>query len=302
VEPARDHSRIRRGENLELKSQATPASNTTYVVLGVPVSAVQIPGVVDRIEEWIARREACRYIAVTGMHGVMLAQHDPGYLGVLSDAAMVVPDGMPLVWAGRRLGFDLPRRVYGPELMETFCARTRSKGYRHFFYGAKPGVADELARRLAERYPGLQVAGVCSPPFRPLTDEEDRSIVRAIEDSKADIVWVGLGAPKQEVWMHQHQGRLSAPVLVGVGAAFDFHAGRVPSAPEWMREHGFEWAFRLALEPRRLWKRYLVYGSEFALRMALEVLRSRGGRPPVDLASRAHPNPTANPSERIPDA
>ena len=262
----------------------------TYDVLGVRVNAVQIPGVVDRMEEWIARREACRFVAVTGMHGVMLAQHDPAFRQVLSGAAMVVPDGMPLVWAGRRHGFDLPRRVYGPELMGAFCARTHGKGYRHFFYGGKPGVGEALGKRLCECYPGLQIAGVLCPPFRSITNEEDRAIVRAIEDSRADVVWVGLGAPKQELWMHDHWQRLSAPVLVGVGAAFDFLTGRVSNAPEWMREHGLEWSFRLLREPRRLWKRYIILGSEFVVRMAWEELRPHPQSAPRLIPPRRHPD------------
>ena len=247
----------------------------TFPVLGVRVAALQIPDVVESMEEWIAARDHCRYIAVTSMHGVVMAQHDAAFLRALNDAAMVVPDGMPLVWAGRRQGHHLPRRVYGPELMETFFARTSGKGYRHFFYGGKPGVADELARNLVLRFPGVQVAGVFCPPFRPLTAEEDETIVRAIESSRADVVWVGVSTPKQEEWMNQHRNLLSAPVLVGVGAAFDVHAGRSRSAPKWMRENGLEWSFRLLHEPRRLWKRYLIFGSEFAFRMAFEFLRFR---------------------------
>jgi N-acetylglucosaminyldiphosphoundecaprenol N-acetyl-beta-D-mannosaminyltransferase len=144
------------------------------------------------------------------------------------------------------------------------------KGYRHFFYGGAPGVAVELAARFSARFPGLIVAGTYCPPFRPLTAAEDRQVVAIIERSRADIVWVGLSTPKQERWMFEHQERLSAPVLIGVGAAFDFHTGRVARAPACMGEHGLEWLFRLLMEPRRLWRRYLVYGSEFAVLVALE--------------------------------
>ena len=173
---------------------------------------------------------------------------------------------------GRRKGFALRSRVCGPELMTAFCEETASKGYRHFFYGGAPEVAKDLAAHFAARFPGLIVAGTYCPPFRPLTLEEDREVVEAIEHSRADVVWVGLGAPKQERWMFEHRWRLSVPVLIGVGAAFDFHTGRVPRAPMWMRENGFEWLFRLAIEPRRLWKRYLVYGSQFVMLVALESL------------------------------
>jgi N-acetylglucosaminyldiphosphoundecaprenol N-acetyl-beta-D-mannosaminyltransferase len=185
----------------------------------------------------------------------------------------VVADGYPLAWLGRRKGFaQMQRRVYGPELMEAFCEQTAGKGYRHFFYGGTPGVAEELAVRFAARYAGLEVAGTYCPPFRALTAEEDGEAVAAIEGARADIVWVGLSTPKQERWMFEHRERLSAPVLIGVGAAFDFHTGRVARAPEWMRENGLEWLFRLIQEPRRLWRRYLVYGSEFAVLVMLESL------------------------------
>jgi len=249
-----------------------------YSVLNVRVDAVQIPDVLARMEEWIARREGCRYIAVTGMHGVTEAQHDPEFKMILNSAALVVPDGMPLVWIGRWHGFDMRRRVYGPELMATFCEHTSTKGYRHFFYGGAPGVAEDLASRFVSRFSGVVVAGTYSPPFRTLTREEDREIVQAIERVHADIVWVGLSTPKQERWMFEHRDRLNVPVLVGVGAAFDFHTGRVTQAPVWMGDHGLEWLFRLSVEPRRLWRRYLVYGAEFAALALLELLGLKKAR------------------------
>jgi len=235
------------------------------------VHAVQIPGVIAQMEEWISLRAEGEYIAVTGMHGVMEAQHDPEFRKILDAAGLVVADGMPLVWLGRRHGFDMARRVYGPELMATFCERTASRGYRHFFYGGAPGVAEDLASRLVSRFPGVVVAGTYSPPFRTLTQEEEREIIHAIKDAHADIVWVGLSTPKQERWMFEHRDRLRVSVLVGVGAAFDFHTGRVAQAPVWMRDHGLEWLFRLSHEPRRLWRRYLLYGAEFAADVLLEI-------------------------------
>lgn len=253
-------------------------SGACFHVLGVRVDAVQIPEVVERMEEWIARREGCRYIAVTGMHGVTEAQHDREFKTILNTAGLVVADGMPLAWIGRRRGFEMRRRVYGPELMETFCKETAKKGYRHFFYGGAPGVAEELAGRFVSRFPGLVVAGTYSPPFRALTQEEDSEIIQAIEGAQANIVWVGLSTPKQERWMFEHRERLSVPVLIGVGAAFDFHTGRVARAPKWMGDHGFEWLFRLAVEPRRLWRRYLVYGGEFAGLVLLELLGLKRAR------------------------
>jgi N-acetylglucosaminyldiphosphoundecaprenol N-acetyl-beta-D-mannosaminyltransferase len=247
----------------------------SYRVLGVRVDAVQIPGVIVRMEQWIAARDRCRFIAVTDMHSIMEARHAASFRNVLRAADLVVPDGFPLIWLGRRRGFVLKRRVYGPELMERFCENTAAKGYRHFFFGGAPGVAEDLASRFSARFPGLSVAGVHCPPFRTLTSEKDAEAVSAINSARADILWVGLGAPKQEQWMFDHRERLNVPLLVGVGAAFDFHTGRVAQAPAWMGEHGFEWLFRLSREPRRLWRRYLVHGSEFAALVLLESLGLR---------------------------
>jgi N-acetylglucosaminyldiphosphoundecaprenol N-acetyl-beta-D-mannosaminyltransferase len=243
----------------------------TYNVLGVRVHAVQIPAVVSDMAKWIDERRASRFIAVTGMHGVIEAHHDSRFRDVLNHADLVVADGMPLVWLGRIKGHALKRRVYGPELMSTFCKQTSAKRYRHFFYGGAPGVADELAARFASRFPGILPVGTYCPPFREPTEEEDTEVIATINRSRADIVWVGLSTPKQERWMFDHRARLDAPVLVGVGAAFDFHTKRIAQAPEWMRENGLEWFFRLVHEPRRLWKRYLVFGSEFVFCVLLEL-------------------------------
>ena len=247
----------------------------SFSVLGVRINAVQIDDVIRAIKHWIERRDMNHFIAVTGMHGVTEAQHDPEFAKVLNAASLVVPDGYPLVILGRSKGFPLKRRVYGPELMESFCSETAAKSYRHFFYGGAPGVASELAERFARRFPQFHVAGVYSPPFRKLSENEDHEVIRFINECRPDILWVGLSTPKQEQWMYEHQRSLCVPVMVGVGAAFDFHTGRVPQAPRWMREHGFEWLFRLASEPRRLWRRYLVNGSEFVWLVFLETLRLR---------------------------
>jgi N-acetylglucosaminyldiphosphoundecaprenol N-acetyl-beta-D-mannosaminyltransferase len=249
--------------------------DATYSVLGTRVNAVQIPDVIAQMQDWIARRDSCRYIAVTGMHGVTEAKHDPQLRAALQSASLVVPDGMPLVWLGRKHGFALPRRVYGPELMLRFWQETPSARYRHFFYGGALGVAEALSTKFTRQFPGHQIAGTFSPPYRNLTPDEDREICSVINDSNPDIVWVGLGTPKQERWMRDHQNRLTAPVFVGVGAAFDFHAGRKRSAPAWMGDHGLEWLFRLAQEPRRLWRRYLLRGSEFAALALLELLKEK---------------------------
>jgi N-acetylglucosaminyldiphosphoundecaprenol N-acetyl-beta-D-mannosaminyltransferase len=254
---------------MEPTSQRKPAS---FQVLGVRVDAVQIPDVVSQMEEWIGQRDSCRSIAVTDMHSLMQAQRAASFKKILDNADLVVPDGFPLVWLGRRKGFPLRRRVYGPELMERFCEGTAAKGYRHFFYGGAPGVAEDLSARLAARFSGLKTVGICCPPYRSLTQAEDEEEVSRINETHADIVWVGLGAPKQERWMAEHQSRLNAPLLIGVGAAFDFHTGRIAQAPLWMRDHGLEWLFRLWREPRRLWRRYLIYGTQFVALVLLESL------------------------------
>lgn len=257
-----------------VKNSTDSTSTPCFRVLGVRVDAVQIPDVVAQMEQWIARREASRYVAVTGMHGVTEAHHDATLKHILSNADLVVPDGMPLVWIGRWSGHDLKRRVYGPELMLAFMQETGNR-YRHYFYGGAPGVPERLAERLRQKIPELQVTGVYSPPFRPLTEEEERSIAARINDAAPDVVWVGLSTPKQEKWMHRFRSRLSAPVLVGVGAAFDIHSGRAKQAPAWMRENGLEWLFRLITEPRRLWRRYLLLGPKFVFLACLELLGVR---------------------------
>jgi len=236
-----------------------------FYVLGVPVNAVQVPDAVKWMESCISERSCCNYVAVTGMHGVIEAQHDAAFKRILNTADLVVPDGMPLVWIGRRRGYRLERRVYGPELMQTFCQHTGDK-YRHFFYGGAPGVATTLADTLRRSHE-IRIAGCHSPPFGALSSDADDEVVAMLNRANADILWVGLGTPKQERWMYVHQNRLNVPVLVGVGAAFDLVSGRVKQAPVWMREHGLEWSFRLWQEPQRLWRRYLIYGSEFALRV-----------------------------------
>lgn len=232
---------------------------------------------------WIQERSRPRTIAVTGMHGVMEARHDEKFKAALESSDAIVPDGMPLIWLGRYRGLKLKRRVYGPELMLAFCEQGANRNYRHYFYGAAPGVAETLVSVLKRKFPGLQVAGTMSPPFRPLTEEEDERIVATINSMNPDVLWIGLGTPKQEIWMNAHRPRLRVPVIVTVGAAFDINAGLKEQAPEWMREHGFEWLFRLLQEPKRLWKRYIVYGFEFLFRLSLELIRMEEEAPAEDI-------------------
>jgi N-acetylglucosaminyldiphosphoundecaprenol N-acetyl-beta-D-mannosaminyltransferase len=240
-----------------------------YAVLGVDIDAVQIPDAVAKMESWIASGTRGKYVAAANVHMVIEAVRNAGFKSILMNADMVVPDGMPLVWRGRRQGFQLPRRVYGPDLMFEFCRLTEDKGYRHFFYGGAMGVADKLVDSLSSQL-SINSAGTHSPPFKPLSASEDAALVKQINAAHPDILWVCLGCPKQERWMYEHRHVLNVPVMVGVGQAFDIYAGTLRQAPSVMRENGLEWLFRLCIEPRRLWRRYFLYNSRFLLYSALE--------------------------------
>lgn len=233
-------------------------------ILGVRVSAIDLPQALDTISSWIAERRQ-RYVCITGAHGVMESRRDAALRVIHNRAGLVTPDGMPLVWMARLLGHPRTRRVYGPDLMRALSALSAKRGYRQFYYGGNAGVADDLAGILSHTYPGLAVAGTLSPPFRPLTAEEDAAIIAQINAASPDIVWVGLSTPKQEYWMAEHAGRLDAPVMIGVGAAFDFLSGKKAQAPLWMQSNGLEWLFRLGQEPRRLARRYLWIVPGFLL-------------------------------------
>lgn len=243
-------------------------------VLGVGISAINLQQAVAEIEGWIARRQR-EYVNVCTVHTVMECQQDARMRAIVNGSGLSTPDGMPLVWLGRLHGHRHVARVYGPDLMLALCDRSSMTGARHFFYGGAPGVAERLAERLRARYPGIAIAGVHSPPFRPADAAEDRDVLNGIDASRPDIVWVGLGTPKQDFWVARHRPLLEAPVLIAVGAAFDFHAGLLPQAPRWMQRRGLEWLFRLAHEPRRLAYRYLVYNPLFVFRTALQLLRLR---------------------------
>jgi N-acetylglucosaminyldiphosphoundecaprenol N-acetyl-beta-D-mannosaminyltransferase len=265
-----------RSHLLFMQNNSETVSNTQtakFPVLGVGVDAVQISDTVSILQDWIARRDGCRYVAVTGMHGISEAVLDPTFRAALDAASLRVCDGMSLVWLGRWHGHALRRRVYGPELMDTFCGVTGAR-YRHFFYGGAQGVPEHLANVMQSRH-GIQVVGAYSPPFRPLTPEEDNEVIRMIEAARADVLWIGLSTPKQERWMYEHRDKLTVPVVLGVGAAFDLNTGRLSQAPRWMRENGLEWLYRLLAEPRRLWKRYLINGPIFLWNVGLELMSVR---------------------------
>jgi N-acetylglucosaminyldiphosphoundecaprenol N-acetyl-beta-D-mannosaminyltransferase len=249
-------------------------------VLGIGVSALNMPLALQVIEGWISGHQT-QYVCITPVHSVMLCQDDPELQKIFNASGLTTPDGMPLVWLNRLKGRKHVERVYGPDLMLALCEHSVAEGYRHYFFGGAEGVPEQLAESLQIRFPGLAVAGTYSPPFRDLTFEEDARIVQKINQANPDIVWVGLGAPKQERWMASHRDQLNAPVLIGVGAAFDFHTGRKPQAPRWMQRSGLEWLFRLLSEPKRLWKRYLYNNPRFIVLILLQMLGLR--RYPLDV-------------------
>jgi N-acetylglucosaminyldiphosphoundecaprenol N-acetyl-beta-D-mannosaminyltransferase len=252
----------------------TAAAPDRAFILGVGVTATTLDRAASIIERWIERRTQ-NYVCVTGAHGIIESRRDSQLRQIHNDAGMVTPDGMPLVFMARRLGFKPVSRVYGPDLMRRLTEVSALKGYRQFYYGGGPGLADHLAATLQARYPLLPVAGTLTPPFRALTPDEDDAVVARINAAEPDIVWVGLSTPKQEFWMASHVGRLNAPVLVGVGAAFDFLAGTKSQAPVWMQRSGLEWAYRLAHEPRRLWKRYLQIVPLFSILALAQIVEHR---------------------------
>ncbi len=244
-------------------------------VLGIPLALTDYEKTLDWIDATIAQRNK-GYICVAAVHTVMVCQEDADLREAVMNADFTVPDGQPLVWAMNMLGHDLPSRVYGPELMERACERAADTGVRMYLYGGRnQGALVQLALNLRRRFPGLQIVGGYSPPYRELDAEEEDAVVAEVNRSRPDIVWVGIGVPKQEKWMAHIRERLEAPVLLGVGAAFDFHAGLVTQAPAWMQRFGLEWVFRLVKEPRRLWRRYARYNPLFVRGFALQYLRHR---------------------------
>jgi N-acetylglucosaminyldiphosphoundecaprenol N-acetyl-beta-D-mannosaminyltransferase len=236
-------------------------------VLGVGISAINMQQALATIRSWIISADR-QYVCVTNVHAVMECQRDESIRRAHNEAGLCTPDGMPLVWLNRMAGRREVSRVYGPDLLAACCAMSVQEGFSHYFYGGDEGVADRLSVRLRSRFPGLNVAGTYSPPFRELSEEEDEAIMERINACRPDVVWVGLGCPKQERWMWLHRDRLDAPVLVGVGAAFDYHAGLKKQAPPWVQRIGMEWFFRLLTEPRRLAPRYLKTNPLFLWKLA----------------------------------
>jgi N-acetylglucosaminyldiphosphoundecaprenol N-acetyl-beta-D-mannosaminyltransferase len=241
-------------------------------ILGIPIAMTDYVGAMDVMDEMIERRDR-GWVCAAAVHSVMVAQSDPEMRRALSAANVTVPDGMPIVWAANMLGEHLPNRVYGPELMRCYCDRSVERGHRVWLYGGRDqGALVQLALNLRRKHPGIRIVGGYSPPFRPLSPEEDDAIAKQINDARPDVLWVGIGVPKQEKWMVRVRGKVEVPAMCAVGAAFDFHAGRVSQAPHWMQERGLEWTYRIAQEPRRLLPRYLYTNPHFMVAFARQYL------------------------------
>jgi N-acetylglucosaminyldiphosphoundecaprenol N-acetyl-beta-D-mannosaminyltransferase len=254
------------GGNDELhsgKGRGVPEMRVTRSVLGASIDVVSWEMALARIANWADKRES-RYVCLCNAHSIVSTKGDQGFAEAVEGADMATPDGMPVAWMLRRFGFADQERVSGPDLMWRYCADAERRGEAVYFFGCSVETLAKLRTRLTEAFPRLVVAGMHSPPYRPLTESEDEELINSINGSGAHVVFVSLGCPKQEKWMAEHRGRIEA-VMIGVGAAFSYHAGTLKRAPAWMRNHGLEWLHRLASEPRRLWKRYLVTNTMFIL-------------------------------------
>ena len=243
-------------------------------ILGVGISAIDMQDAI-MLSDSLIREGRKGYVCVTGVHGVIEAQSDEAFRRILNRSFMTTPDGMPLVWIGRIQGQTRMRRVYGPDYMVDMCRFSVSRGYRHFLYGGDYGIAERLATELVRRCPGLQIVGTYTPPFRPLNSNEEAELVALVAEKKPDVFWVGLSTPKQERFMNQFLNKLDVKLMVGVGAAFDIHTGEIKDASPWVKKAGLQWLHRLAQEPRRLWRRYLVNNPKFVWNIGLQVLRLR---------------------------
>jgi N-acetylglucosaminyldiphosphoundecaprenol N-acetyl-beta-D-mannosaminyltransferase len=253
--------------NLETKS---------FRLLGVPIAATSMTSAIETVSSWVVRGARSKMVTFTTVHMLVEAARSPAFSAILEESDLNCPDGMPLVWCGRSKGESSIRRVCGPDFLPTFCKTTVDLKLRHFFYGGAEGVAENAVEHLLREIPELQVAGVYTPPFRSLTSDEDEDIVKFINSTAPDVIWVCLGCPKQEIWIFEHKNRLSAGVMLAVGLALDIVAGSRRRAPGMLRVVGLEWFYRLCQEPGRLWKRYLVYNSIFLYRLLIETLTQSG--------------------------
>lgn len=245
-------------------------ARATAPILGANIDAMSWQQSIDRIIAWGLKRES-RYVCACNVHSVVTASADALFRDVINSADMATPDGMPVAWSLRRLGFSQQERINGPDLTWRLLARCADLGLPVYFYGSSEHTLSQLRVKIATAFPRLELAGTHSPPFRVLTEAEDVQIIESVNASGAALVFVGLGCPKQEFWMAQHRGKIQA-VMLGVGAAFDYHAGTLQRAPFWMQRVGLEWAYRLLKEPRRLWRRYLSTNSTFLFGIARQLL------------------------------
>lgn len=259
-----------------MKSPVPLTPRLVAPVIGVPIDVIDWSQSLARIAHWAQGAES-RYICICNVHSVVTASRDPRFGAVIADADMATPDGAPVAWMLRRLGHTRQQRINGPDLMLHCCEMAAAASASICLFGSTQATLDLLQDALRSRWPTLRIADAISPPFRPLSAEEDAALVERINRSGAHLVFVSLGCPKQELWMAAHRGKVQG-VMIGVGAAFDFHAGTVVRAPGWMRDRGFEWLHRLSSEPRRLWRRYLSTNSAFIAGAAWQLLRRRIGR------------------------
>ena len=241
-------------------------------ILGVGIHAVDMVRAVGLIDSAIAEHRK-GVVCLTGVHGVMEARKDSDFRSVLNRAFLNLPDGRPTVWIGRLEGFTRMDHGPGPQLMLSVCEMSLAKGYTHFLYGGKAGVAEDLRKELLAKFPSIKIVGTYTPPFRPLNTDDERNLRRMFSDLEPDITWIGLSTPKQEKFMAKYIEQLRTKVMVGVGAAFDMHTGRIKDSPEWMKRAGLAWLYRLLQEPRRLWRRYLGANPRFLCEITLQLLR-----------------------------
>jgi N-acetylglucosaminyldiphosphoundecaprenol N-acetyl-beta-D-mannosaminyltransferase len=251
------------------------AAIPTRTILGSPIALTDYRGAIEAMDGMVESRER-GYVCAVAVHALTVGYDDPEMGHALSGATLVLPDGMPVVWAANLLGAKLEDRVYGPELMLRYNDRCAERGHRVWLYGGRDqGSLVQLALNLRRRHPGINIVGGYSPPFRPMTEEEEDALVEQINAARPDVLWVGIGVPKQEKWMARMRNRLDVPVMCAVGAAFDFHAGRISQAPSWMQQRGLEWIYRIAQEPRRLLPRYLYFNPRFVLAFGRQYMSRR---------------------------
>ena len=250
-----------------------PFERLTASVQGLSIDVIGWDAALERIAHWADQRQS-RVVAICNAHSVITARQDPEFREAVENAAMATADGAPVAWTIRNLGYPEQKRINGPDLMLRYCELAAQNGQKIFLYGNEEKTVSRLTKTLLKAFPGLQIAGSITPPFRTLSDAEDEQIVNEINDSGAQVVFVSLGCPKQEKWMADHAGRVQA-VMIGVGAAFDYHAGTIKRAPVWMQQRGLEWFYRLVSEPRRLWRRYFLTNTAFVIGAARQFVGTR---------------------------